>query len=438
MYRTLKRRGVQPWLDAEDLIPGQNWEVEIPKALLSSDAIVICLTPNSVDKEGYVQKEIKFALDKAMEMPDGRIFIILARLEDCELPFSLSKYHAVNLHEKDGYTKLMQALKLRASQLERATVELPKAGETTAEIRKVVEEKKSSKPKEKKAEIKTPKPSQDKVGVGGDVKESVIVSDSGNVVPFGRKEKPKFEELQPETISISIDITSSGDVASTLENRSKQTNHKPDEVYVDWEKILGEKIFNISIGHPKLIAKGYESPFIVQLYFKELADNVKMKIKEIVGENYTERVYDTELKFGQVVKIKLFSPDITFPDPIAKKLDSSINSMVFLGKPLDSCQPREHKVVLSILDNETGIEHQSETFSVKVVDFAFDHVSRPLLSKVSTVALGIGSFSIFVLTLLEQIDKTIGFTSGTAAGVLAVVIYTNLYNFYQRIRPNTP
>ncbi len=32
LYRTLKRRGVQPWLDAEDLIPGQNWEVEIPKA----------------------------------------------------------------------------------------------------------------------------------------------------------------------------------------------------------------------------------------------------------------------------------------------------------------------------------------------------------------------------------------------------------------------
>ena len=104
LYRTLKRRGVQPWLDAEDLIPGQNWEVEIPKALLSSDAIIICLTPNSVDKEGYVQKEIKFALDKAMEMPEGRIFIIPARLEECDLPFSLKKYHAVELYEKTGYT----------------------------------------------------------------------------------------------------------------------------------------------------------------------------------------------------------------------------------------------------------------------------------------------------------------------------------------------
>ncbi len=119
LYRTLKRRGVRPWLDEEDLIPGHNWEMEIQKALLSSDAIIICLTPNSMSKEGYVQKEIKFALDKAMEMPEGRIFIIPARLEECELPFSLRRYQAVNLYEKVGYTKLMQALKLRASQLER-------------------------------------------------------------------------------------------------------------------------------------------------------------------------------------------------------------------------------------------------------------------------------------------------------------------------------
>jgi formylglycine-generating enzyme required for sulfatase activity len=123
LYRTLKRRGIQPWLDAENLIPGQNWEVEIPKALLSSDAIIVCLSPNSIDKEGYVQKEIKFALDKALEMPEGRIFLIPARLEECDLPFSLRQYQTVNLFDKDGYTKLMKALKLRATQLHRADVE---------------------------------------------------------------------------------------------------------------------------------------------------------------------------------------------------------------------------------------------------------------------------------------------------------------------------
>jgi hypothetical protein len=62
LYRYLKRRGIQPWFDEEHLVGGQDWQVEIPKALATSDAIIICLTKNSVDKEGYIQKEIKFAL----------------------------------------------------------------------------------------------------------------------------------------------------------------------------------------------------------------------------------------------------------------------------------------------------------------------------------------------------------------------------------------
>jgi TIR domain len=124
LYRYLRRRGIQPWLDAENLIPGQNWEIEIPKAIQTSDAIIICLTKNSIDKEGYVQKEIRFALDKALEMPEGRIFLIPARLEECDLPYSLKQYQWVNFYEEGGYSKLMKALKERALQLERATVEL--------------------------------------------------------------------------------------------------------------------------------------------------------------------------------------------------------------------------------------------------------------------------------------------------------------------------
>jgi len=119
LYRTLKRRGLQPWLDAEDLLPGQTWQVEIPKALESSDAIIILLSKTSVDKEGYVQKEIKFALDKALEMPEGRIFLIPARLEECDVPRSISGYHWVDLFEEGGYDKLMKSLKARATQLQR-------------------------------------------------------------------------------------------------------------------------------------------------------------------------------------------------------------------------------------------------------------------------------------------------------------------------------
>jgi len=128
LYRYLRRRGVNPWFDEEHLVGGQDWQVEIPKALATSDAIIICLTKNSVDKEGYIQKEIKFALDKALEMPEGRIFLIPVKFEECEVPFSLSRYQWVDLTIESGYSKMMKALKFRASQLERATVELSKTG----------------------------------------------------------------------------------------------------------------------------------------------------------------------------------------------------------------------------------------------------------------------------------------------------------------------
>lgn len=131
IYRYLKRRGIQPWFDEVNLIGGQNWRVEIPEAIKSSDAIIICLTQNSVDKEGYIQSEIKFALDKALEMPEGRIFIIPVRLDDCEVPSGLKDYQWVDLFDQDGFTRLMKSLRTRAAQLERATVQVPKPDETT-------------------------------------------------------------------------------------------------------------------------------------------------------------------------------------------------------------------------------------------------------------------------------------------------------------------
>ena len=151
LYRYLRKRGIQPWFDEEHLVGGQDWQVEIPKALATSDAIIICLTKNSVDKEGYIQKEIKFALDKALEMPEGRIFLIPVKFEECEVPFALSRYQWVDLTIEAGYSKMMKALKFRASQLERTTVEISKK---TVEEEKLVLEKAEREVTEKAAREK--------------------------------------------------------------------------------------------------------------------------------------------------------------------------------------------------------------------------------------------------------------------------------------------
>jgi hypothetical protein len=118
LYHRLRADGFDPWLDAEDLLPGQDWQQEIPKTVRTVDVVMICLSRASITKAGYVQKEIKYALDVADEQPDGAIFLIPLKLEECDVPERLRRWHWVNLYEERGYERLMQALQARATGLE--------------------------------------------------------------------------------------------------------------------------------------------------------------------------------------------------------------------------------------------------------------------------------------------------------------------------------
>jgi TIR domain len=124
LYYRLKADGVDPWLDEEKLLPGQHWEEEIPKAVRDSDVVLVCLSRGSLTKTGYVQKEIKYALDVADEQPEGTIFLIPLKLEDCELPSRLRHLQCVNLNEKSGYDRLMTSLKVRAKTIAGAPIQI--------------------------------------------------------------------------------------------------------------------------------------------------------------------------------------------------------------------------------------------------------------------------------------------------------------------------
>lgn len=117
LYKRLIAEGVDAWLDQEKLLPGQDWRVEIPRAVRDADVVVICLSNKSITKEGYVQKEIRFALDSAEEKPEGTIFLIPARLEDCIVPERLDRWQWVDLFDENGFLKLLRSLKLRADKV---------------------------------------------------------------------------------------------------------------------------------------------------------------------------------------------------------------------------------------------------------------------------------------------------------------------------------
>jgi len=96
LYRELVDAGIQPWLDTVDLLPGQDWELAIKSAIRQADFFSVCLSAQSVAKRGYVQREVKRALELWDEKLENDIYLIPARLDNCEVPPSLSKFQWVD------------------------------------------------------------------------------------------------------------------------------------------------------------------------------------------------------------------------------------------------------------------------------------------------------------------------------------------------------
>lgn len=84
IYSDLFRYGLNVWFDIESLIPGQDWRYEINKAIKKSNYFIILLSKKSVNSIGYVQKELKIALEILDLHPKSKIYIVPVRLEDCE------------------------------------------------------------------------------------------------------------------------------------------------------------------------------------------------------------------------------------------------------------------------------------------------------------------------------------------------------------------
>ena len=115
LYRQLLGDGFTPWLDEEDLLPGQDWLREITRVVRASDVVIVCVSSRAVQKQGFIQKEIRMALDVADEMPEGSIYLVPVKLEACDMPSRLTRWHWVELFKQHGYERLQRALALRAN-----------------------------------------------------------------------------------------------------------------------------------------------------------------------------------------------------------------------------------------------------------------------------------------------------------------------------------
>ncbi len=75
--------GALIWFDREALQPGERWIPAIRRGIRTSRYFLALLSSRSVSKKGFVQNEIREALDVLSEYPDDEIYLIPLRLDEC-------------------------------------------------------------------------------------------------------------------------------------------------------------------------------------------------------------------------------------------------------------------------------------------------------------------------------------------------------------------
>ena len=111
LYKKLSDVGFKPWMAKRDILPGQQWKNQIKKAIKDSDFFLVCMTGNSVNRRGYLQKEIRDALEIWQEKLEEDIYLIPCRLQDCDVPERLLDFQWVNLYEANGWNLLTESLR---------------------------------------------------------------------------------------------------------------------------------------------------------------------------------------------------------------------------------------------------------------------------------------------------------------------------------------
>jgi len=121
LYEQLNDQGwIDVWLAEENVLPGHDYNLAIEQAINASELAIVCISKSSTSQQGSVQKELRLVLEMAQNMPEGVIYIVPLKLEECEPPFLLRSLRFGNYFDGErerGYQRLLASLRARAEGL---------------------------------------------------------------------------------------------------------------------------------------------------------------------------------------------------------------------------------------------------------------------------------------------------------------------------------
>jgi class 3 adenylate cyclase len=111
IFEFLKSAGIDPWLDEEDLQPGDRWAERIEQSMRFSDFIIICFSKQMINKVGHIQVELKQALELSKRYPQNQPFVFPVRLDDCEIPDAFKQWQWLDWAKIEERERLITVIK---------------------------------------------------------------------------------------------------------------------------------------------------------------------------------------------------------------------------------------------------------------------------------------------------------------------------------------
>ncbi|MHB8744405.1 MAG: toll/interleukin-1 receptor domain-containing protein [Sulfuricaulis sp.] len=105
----MKDVGLSPWLDVDELVPGQVWKKTVLKALEESSVAVILVSKNH-EKGGFVREEMNAAMKLLQSNEANVVPIVPVRIDDSPVPEQLAQIQWVDLREDGAEEKLFRGL----------------------------------------------------------------------------------------------------------------------------------------------------------------------------------------------------------------------------------------------------------------------------------------------------------------------------------------
>jgi len=99
----------------EGLLPGQNWPLQIEQRIREADYVILVLSPNSIQKQGFVLSEFRIALQAASWRPPNRLYVIPILRAACEVPLfvigtvKLNDFHWID-YSVEGITPIVETI----------------------------------------------------------------------------------------------------------------------------------------------------------------------------------------------------------------------------------------------------------------------------------------------------------------------------------------